>query len=163
MERGWLRQEFKRTQTDSVKVSKLLSEIASKCSPEGASTPAIIKAYYGALKTLEAKFSPNLFRKSRSVREGLSWLDQARRDAPEDLEVHFVRFATHHQIPRFFASRERLREDMEFLCQNLSRKDYSIVDAVTQQDMIRFLLASGRASRQQTEGLRSLLTEAGER
>jgi hypothetical protein len=65
------------------------------------SRDAQVVAYMGACRLLEASHAPFPWDKAALGREGLDLEDRAVADAPDDLEVRFLRGVTDYQLPRF--------------------------------------------------------------
>lgn len=157
--RSWLRQEFELAKENRAKVAELISWIGRAGILEKKDCPAFVTAYYGALKTLEAKHGRNPLGKWASLQTGLQLLDQAVSQAPGDMEVRFVRFATLVNLPAFLTDKKKRAADLEQVYEMITAKNFSVVDRATQAGMIDFLLKSGSLLDGQGKVLRTLHPE----
>jgi hypothetical protein len=80
---------------------KILEDLGGSDSPD-----AEVIAYTGAAQLLEANRSSSLWEKARLAREGLALQDQAVKEAPDNLEVLFLRGVTNFQLPDFLGRHE---------------------------------------------------------
>lgn len=160
MDRIWLRQQFENAEKNSAATRAMIADIEASGFLAKESCPSIVKAYYGALKTLAAKFDFRPTRKMTELKAGLLLLDETVVAAPDDLEIHFLRFATLHHLPGFLSDREKRSQDLMRIYTMLLERDFSVVDQATQRKMIDFLLESDRLSERQAHDLRVLATEA---
>jgi hypothetical protein len=71
----------------------------------------LIHAYQGSLDLLQAARTWQLWNQHELAQQGLSELDQAVKDDPEDLEVRFIRAATTWHLPFFFHRKQQSEED----------------------------------------------------
>jgi len=154
-----LRQEYHLALKDPRLVTALLDRIESGVGWKKGECPAVVAAYYGALKELEARDVSGISRKWRSMQNGFYWLDKAVKSAPDDLEARFLRFVTLHNMPVILGVRKKSRQDIPMLYAGFIRRDYSIVDKITQAQMIRVLLASDQLSSAQETALGELLED----
>lgn len=154
-----LRQEFELAKDDKKKVAELISSIEQAGILKKADCPVFVTAYYGALKALEAKYNRNLITKCESLHDGLRLLDKAVAEAPKDMEVRFIRFATLHNLPSFLADKKKRSQDLARVYEMIPKKDFSVVDQATQENIISFLLDSDRLFAEQVAVLRDLRQE----
>ena len=75
---------------------KILQELGGGDSPDSE-----VVAYTGAADLLQANRSDSVWEKMRLAREGLDLQDKAVKDAPDNLEVRFLRGVTDFQLPDF--------------------------------------------------------------
>jgi hypothetical protein len=78
------------------KAEQILDELGGEQSRD-----AQVVGYMGACRLLEADHAPFPWDKAALGREGLELEDRAVADAPDDLEVRFLRGVTDYQLPRF--------------------------------------------------------------
>ncbi len=78
---------------------------------------ARVKAYYGSLRLLEASHTWALWKKNGLSKEGIQLMDSAVSEAPDDLEVRFVRAATTYDLPGFFHRKEQSERDFDVLAE----------------------------------------------
>ena len=93
----------------------LLSELRSR-NPDD----AILQAYYGSARLLEAARAFAPWRKGSLAKEGLRMLDEAVGKAPGDLEVRFLRAVSTWHLPGFFKRGEQSRRDFAWLAPQIA-------------------------------------------
>jgi tetratricopeptide (TPR) repeat protein len=89
---------------------KILRQLGGADSPD----PEVV-AYTGAADLLQANHSDSVFEKVRLAREGLDLQDKAVKDAPDNLEVRFLRGVTDYQLPDFLGRHEIGVQDLDFV------------------------------------------------
>lgn len=156
--RDSLRRDFATAKENGGGVSRLLKKIQGQCTTL-AQGPVIVRAYYGALLTLEAKYSHNPIKKLSSVQQGMAFMDQAVQEVPDDVEVVFLRFAALHSMPSFLSDREKRTEDLKNVFRLLEQRDYQLADKPAQRDMAVFLLQSDRLNPDETTAMSQLEKE----
>lgn len=75
----------------------------------------LARAYFGSLKLWEASHTWALWRKYSLSKDGIELLDRAVSDAPNNLEVRFVRAVTTYRLPSLFHKREQSESDFALL------------------------------------------------
>jgi hypothetical protein len=103
-------------------------------------TPVADRAYAAALRGLEGRQSPSLLDKIRFVREGIALFEGLVESAPLDLETRFLRYSFYSELPSVFGVSGLVSVDRSALIEQLSRRDYSVVPALMQRDMIRRMI-----------------------
>ncbi len=78
---------------------------------------ARVRVYYGSLRLLEASHTWALWKKNGLSKEGIQLMDSAVSEAPDDLEVRFVRAATTYDLPGFFHRKEQSERDFDILAE----------------------------------------------
>jgi hypothetical protein len=73
---------------------------------------AKVLAYRGGCEMLRAARAPLPWDKGRHARAGLTLLDRAVREAPDDVEIRFVRGMTSYHLPRFFGRSKLAAADL---------------------------------------------------
>jgi hypothetical protein len=76
---------------------------------------AIGKAYHGSLELLDAAHSWRIWNLHRQAADGISLLDAAVAQAPDEPEVRFLRAATDWHLPLFYHRRAECEADFELL------------------------------------------------
>jgi hypothetical protein len=76
---------------------------------------ATAMAYHGSLQLLDAAHSWQVWNLRKQAADGLSLLDEAVAQAPEDSEVRFLRAATDWHLPGFLHRREQAEADFAIL------------------------------------------------
>ena len=157
--RPWLRQKFELAENDPKATREMILIIEQKGILHDGDCPAIVKSYYGALETLEAKDSFNPAKKIILLNAGMKLLAQAIIATPEDLEVRFVRCATLQHLPAFLGYRDLRMQDLNRTYEMLLERDYSVVERPMQLKMTDFLLASDRLTHSQEQAMSELRRE----
>lgn len=75
----------------------------------------LVTAYLGSVRLMESGRTLAVWRKGRLAKEGLTALDKAVAQAPENLEVRFVRAVSTFHLPGMFRREEQCREDFAWL------------------------------------------------
>ena len=76
---------------------------------------AIGKAYHGSLELLDAAHSWRIWNLHRQAADGMSLLDAAVAQAPDEPEVRFLRAATDWHLPGFYHRRAQSESDFALL------------------------------------------------
>jgi hypothetical protein len=76
---------------------------------------AIGKAYHGSLELLDAAHSWAIWNLHKQAAEGLSLLDAAVAQAPDEPEVRFIRAATAWHLPGFYRRKAQCEADFQIL------------------------------------------------
>ncbi len=79
------------------------------------------KAYQGAKKALTARLQWNPFDQISTLKQGLKLINEAVGDAPNNLEVRFIRFATLHHVPTFLGLSDTFEADKDYVYNNISK------------------------------------------
>lgn len=85
----------------------ILQELGGEDSPD----PQVV-AYTGAAKLLQASRTANFFEKAALGRQGMDLEDKAVAEAPDDLEVRFLRGVTYYQLPPFLGRHQLAVDDL---------------------------------------------------
>jgi tetratricopeptide (TPR) repeat protein len=86
---------------------QILQELGGGDSPD----PRVV-AYTGAAKLLQASRTPNFFEKAGLGRQGIDLEERAVAEAPDDLEVRFLRGVTYYQLPPFLGRHQLAVDDL---------------------------------------------------
>jgi hypothetical protein len=81
----------------------------------------VAKAYHGSLELLDIGHSWAIWNLRKQAAEGLSLLDEAVSEAPEEPEVRFIRAATSWHLPGFYHRREQCEADFQWLSERSER------------------------------------------
>lgn len=101
-----------------------------------------VLAYLGSLRLLEGRAEVIPWKKGALCEEGLRLLDRAVADAPEDLEIRFVRGRSTLPLPFFFNRETRAREDILFVAARAV--DAALADRLDPVVAAAALLAEGK-------------------
>lgn len=80
---------------------------------------ALAQTYIGALEALKGKHATFPHQKLKWVKRGLKKMDQGVSEAPDDIEVRFVRASTCFHLPFFFGRKEQAQNDFKHIVQLL--------------------------------------------
>jgi tetratricopeptide (TPR) repeat protein len=89
---------------------ELLAELHTRAPDD-----ALVLAYYGSARLLEAAQAIAPWRKGKLAKEGLQMLDEAVNSSPEDLEIRFLRGISTFHLPGFFKRRPQSDADFSWL------------------------------------------------
>ena len=78
-------------------------------------------AYLGALQTIWANHTPNPVAKLSTFRRGKSNIEKAVKNAPNNIEIRFLRHSVQKNIPQFLGYSQHIEEDRTFLQKNHNR------------------------------------------
>ena len=123
-----IRLAYKQAAHDSAKViefSKLLSKVNKKDN-------AVLVAYKGASITLLARQSKTIKEKKEGFIEGVSWLNHALEQAPNNIEIRFVRIGIQENTPKLLKYKGNIEEDKLFL-----KKQFRFVKSSTLKNHIK--------------------------
>lgn len=77
------------------------------------------KAYKGASLMMYSKQSGEL---RQMLKEGKKLIEEAVKEAPTDIEVHFIRLSVQEHLPKIVPYRSNIVEDKDFILQNLGNE-----------------------------------------
>ncbi len=72
-------------------------------------------AYLGALETIWAKHVFNPFSKLKTFKKGKEKIEAAIKQAPNDIEIYYLRLSVQKNAPSFLGYNDNINEDTEFL------------------------------------------------
>jgi hypothetical protein len=76
---------------------------------------AVVRVHLGSARLLEAKRAFAFWTKGRLAREGLALVDRAVADAPDDVEVRFIRGRSTYALPSFFRRGDEAASDLAWV------------------------------------------------
>ncbi|MEJ2616913.1 MAG: hypothetical protein P8Z35_18305 [Ignavibacteriaceae bacterium] len=134
---------------DENDLRKLESLITDNFSDTLSQYPPVILAYYGGVEALKAKHAFWPFNKLSHFNSSMDILKTAVKEEPDNLEIRFIRFSILDNVPGilgFSKERETDKDEIVFL---LCNKDYSELNFKIQNNIIQYMLNSGRLSPEQ--------------
>lgn len=142
-----LRKQYEKAATSQKVAGELLRELekVSENNP-------IYSGYAGAVNMIMAKFFINPISKLESFNKGKEMLERAIKDAPDDVELRFLRYTIQTNTPSFLGYSSELKTDKAFL---IWRVD-DITDKDLQQRVVSFLLANGNLNETESNILKSI-------
>ncbi len=154
--RLYLKEQLSQALENSMMTDELMAYIQKRFPGEPEEYPAIVLAYYGTLRGLQAKFAFNPQKKLAGLTDCLKYLDKAVQKPEVDLEVFFLRFSSFHHLPPLLGIPKRRGEDIDSIISLLVEQDYHVIDKEYQLVMIDFMLQSRRLKPAQQLRLESL-------
>lgn len=89
---------------------------------EGINTP-ISNAYKGAYTMMKAKYVSSPFKKYAYFNEGKALIENAIEQAPNNVEIRYLRATLQANLPKFLNYYENINEDIDFVLTNLKRAE----------------------------------------
>ncbi|MCF8303557.1 MAG: hypothetical protein K9I94_09820 [Bacteroidales bacterium] len=135
-------------------VSKRLATMLNNIPNDG---HGVFLAYKGASSAASAACVKGGIEKLKHFVKGKKTLEKAVKQAPENLEIRFLRFATQVESPGFLGYQDNINEDKQFLI-NYLPEAIRINDNVEHlHKMLDFMVASGELSANEKQLLNKLL------
>lgn len=78
----------------------------------------VLLAYKGAVLTLKAKFSKKKSDKKEFFKEGVSFIENALKTEPSNIEIRYIRMSVQENSPKFLGYHRNIEEDKEFILKN---------------------------------------------
>jgi hypothetical protein len=135
----------------AVNSQKAAGELLRQLEKMPAGNP-VYSGYAGAVNMIMAKYFNNPISKLESFNKGKERLEKAIKEAPDDIELRFLRYSIQSNTPSFLGYNNELKSDKAFLMWRID----DITDKDLQQRILSFLLASGNLSDTETNILRSI-------
>jgi hypothetical protein len=111
-----------------------------------------VLGYQGAISMVMAKYDGNPLSKLSYFKKGKDLLENALKKAPQNLELHFVRFGIQENLPSILMYNENLYDDKNFVIKHLEE----VNQPKFKQSIIAFLLKSENVSEAEKVELRKL-------
>src|SRR5690606_11631775 len=94
------------------------------------SDAAVMMAYKGAGKTLLARYAPLLDRKGK-IKDGISWIENAVKKSPNDVEVRLIRLSIQENLPKLFKYNDDIESDKKFIKEAMLQiKDKELLEMI---------------------------------
>ena len=146
----YIRETFYAAVDSENSLDELAAYIDEKFTEDKESYPVLVLAYEGGLQSLKAKYSPFPISKFIYVKKALKILESAIEEAPENLEIRFLRFAILHNIPSIMGYGKERKNDAQLIVDLLLKKNFANLDLNSQKDITKYMLDSGRLTEDQT-------------
>ncbi len=146
----FIREKFYAAVDSEDSLNELENFINENFSGKKETYPVLILAYEGGLESLKAKYSPFPISKFIHVKKALNILEDAIAEAPENLEIRFLRFAILHNIPGIMGYGKERGDDAELIVSLLLKKKFDHLDRDAQKDITKYMLDSGRLTEEQS-------------
>jgi hypothetical protein len=98
----------------------------------------VMKGYRGAVMMIMASHYFNPWAKLNSFNNGKLLLEAAIGEQPNDVELHYLRFAIQTNSPAFLGYTTHIKTDKEYLLKNLSKHE----NTIQRKKIAEYLLAS---------------------
>lgn len=144
--------EIRRQYTESVKDEVKCKALYERLFADKTIKDPVILGYKGAVAMVMAKYVSSPLSKLSYFKEGKEILEAALKKAPQNLELHFIRFGIQENLPSILMYNENLVEDKKFIIQHLEEVDRPRF----KQSIIAFLLKSENVTEAEKAELRKL-------
>lgn len=134
--------DIRKQYTESVKDETKCKALYERLFAQKNITDPIVLGYKGAVSMVMAKYVGSPLSKLSYFKEGKELLESALKKAPQNLELHFVRFGIQENLPSILMYNENLKEDKDFIIKHLEEVDRPKF----KQSIIAFLLKSEHVS-----------------
>lgn len=99
----------------------------------------VLKAYKAASEALIAQVTWNPMEKYQQVKRFEALINDAVKNAPDNLEIRFLRFSVEYSIPRFLGVSNNLEEDKNVIISNLEHIEHLELDPYFTRFILYFL------------------------
>ncbi len=144
--------EIRKQYTESVKDETKCKALYDRLFDQKNTSDPLVLGYKGAVSMVMAKYVGSPLSKLSYFKEGKELLENALKKAPQNLELHFVRFGIQENLPSILMYNENLKEDKNFIINHLEEVDRPKF----KQSIIAFLLKSENVSEAEKVELRKL-------
>lgn len=144
--------DIRKQYTESVKDETKCKALYERLFAQKSITDPIVLGYKGAVSMVMAKYVGSPLSKLSYFKEGKELLENALKKAPQNLELHFVRFGIQENLPSILMYNENLKEDKDFIIKHLEEVDRPKF----KQSIIAFLLKSEHVSEVEKGELKKL-------
>lgn len=141
-----VRSSFYRAVDSLAATESAIAALAARFGPERRSWPLVARAYRASLEGLVGKHDPNLLVKFNRVNAALEQWRGLVEAAPDSLELRFLRYSFHSQLPAVFGVGSYLPGDREALIAIFEKGGDARVPRNQALDMVAWLLGEGKLS-----------------
>lgn len=141
-----IRVKFYQLAFDCANTEKILEEVKAIEDPNG-----IIVAYEAAMHALMAKVVWNPFSKVGHLKLSQKVFDKAVKLDPSNIEIRFIRFSVEYHIPKWLGLSKHMKEDKDFILENINSFDISCVSRDMLSYINNFIKESGWYSKSELE------------
>lgn len=114
-------------------------------------------AYLGACEGLLAKHHWNPYKKVAFLKQAGKTLQSAVEEAPQNIEIRFLRFSMQHYIPEFLGQSKELEKDRSAIVKYFNTPENKTLGEKTRQTIARFMIESKRCSAEEERLFKSTL------
>jgi len=119
-------------------------------------TPVVI-AYQGVAEALLAKVVWNPFTKINYLKTSRDNLQQAVNQAPENIEIRFLRLSTQYYLPSIMGFSSNLPEDKAAIMKNIESLDQEELDGQLLKFIFEFMIDSNLCSNEEMQKIQTIL------
>lgn len=141
-----IRSAFYRAVDSLAATESAIAQLVGLLGVERRSWPLVARAYRASLEGLVGRHSPNLLDKFNRVNAALEQWRGLVEAAPDSLELRFLRYSFHSQLPSVFGVHSFLAPDREALIAIFERGGDPRVPRNQALDMVAWLLKEGKLS-----------------
>jgi len=116
---------------------------------------ATIDAYQATSEAMLARVLWNPFSKLEQVKKYDSKIEKAVEEAPDDLEIRFLRMSIEYNLPSFFGMKKHLEEDLAVILSNLASVSSLKVDPDYGRFIFYFLESTDLCTTEQIKDMKS--------
>ncbi|MBI1223152.1 MAG: hypothetical protein GC180_11155 [Bacteroidetes bacterium] len=116
----------------------------------------VIYAYKGAVHCVLAKFRLNPYSQLELVRQGSECLDEAVREAPNNLEIRYLRYSVESNLPAILPYRKHIEQDRGRILYELSVHSKEI-EPWLRKELAAYMLKNAQIDSQIRNQLEDLL------
>jgi len=118
------------------------------------SSSATIDAYQATSEAMLARVLWNPFSKLEQVKKYDSQIEKAVGEAPNDLEIRFLRMSIEYNLPSFLGMKEHIEEDLEVILNNLASVSSLKVDPDYGRFIFYFIESTGLCTPEQIKDMK---------
>ena len=107
----------------------------------------VLVAYKGAAMTLEAKYAEQKEAKAEKFKSGAEWIEYAAAQAPDEVEIRFVRLVIQQNTPPFLRYKKNIEEDKALIFSRFSQ----IKSADLQKHIRAYITASDKFTEEEKQ------------
>ena len=106
-----VRLEYKRASQSKEKTMALFSQLENISKND----EKVLVAYKGAVTTMKSRYLNGVKNKKQIFKEGISLIEFAIQNQPDNIEIRFVRMSVQQNVPKFLGYNNDLEEDKKFI------------------------------------------------
>jgi len=95
--------------------------------------------YKGALNVLKARYQGGIFKKLNYVSHGIDLLNTAVDEAPQNIELRFLRFAVAYHLPSLLQKKKELKKDKKYIIDHISQAKQLNLSNKFKQQLFSFM------------------------
>ena len=112
-----IRTLYKQTDGSKENTITLYNKLQSVTAKDG----NVLTAYKGASISMKARFEKGAKTKSKVFKEGITLVEMAIKNEPNNIEIRFVRLTIQQNAPKILKYKKNIDEDKEFILSNYNK------------------------------------------